>query len=178
MISPLTGIDGLSNCKGELMETKMGVWIDYRKAVIVDLAEEGLQTWTLLSGVDRQPPRKGDSPLTGRRHQTKRVAANDSRQAALTGELNSYYYKIILSMRNACAIFICGPGEAKDELQNIIEQGRLSGRIHGIETVDRMTDGQIAARIAGYFQTVDQGAIARVDLRSPSYARICADLAG
>jgi hypothetical protein len=178
VISPFTGIDDLSNCKGELMQTKMGVWIDYRKAVIVDLAEEGLQTWTLLSGVDTQPPRKGDSPFTGRRHLAKGVAEDDSRQAALTGELNIYYYKIILSVRNAGAIFICGPGEAKDELQDIIEQGRLSGRIHGIETVDRMTDGQIAARIAGYFQTVDQGAIARVDFRSPPYADICADLAG
>jgi hypothetical protein len=56
MISPITGIDGPSNCKGELMETKMGVWIDYRKAVIVDLAEEGLQTWTLLTGVPCLPP--------------------------------------------------------------------------------------------------------------------------
>jgi hypothetical protein len=133
------------------METKMGVWIDHRKAVIVDLTEKGPQTRTVLSGVEKQLRRTGDSPLTGR-YEAQQVPADDSRQAALTGELNSYYDQVILSMRNACAIYICGPGEAKGELQNRIEQGPLSGRITAVEPADTLTDGQIAARIARYFQ--------------------------
>jgi hypothetical protein len=133
------------------METKMGVWIDHRKAVIVDLAENGQEIRTVLSGVQKQLRRTGDSPLAGR-FEAQQVPADDSRQAALTGELNSYYDEVILSMRNACAIFICGPGEAKGELQNRIEQGPLSGRITGIETADKLTDSQIAIRIVGYFQ--------------------------
>lgn len=133
------------------METKMGVWIDHRKAVVVDLAEKGQVIRTVLSGVEKQLRRSGDSPMTGR-YEAQQVPADDSRQAALTGELNNYYDQVILSMRNACAIFICGPGEAKGELQSRIEQGPLSGRITGFETADAMTDRQIATRIAGYFQ--------------------------
>jgi len=34
------------------METKMGVWIDHRKAVIVDLGAQGPETRTVLSGVE------------------------------------------------------------------------------------------------------------------------------
>ena len=133
------------------METKMGVWIDHRKAVIVDLTEKGPETRIVLSGVDKQLRRTGDSPLKGR-YEAQMVPADDSRQAALTGELNSYYDQVILSMRNACAIYICGPGEAKGELRNRIEQGPLSGRITAIETADTMTDRQIAARIAEHFR--------------------------
>jgi len=139
------------------MTTKMGVWIDHRKAVIVDLTENGSKTRTVLSGVEKQLRRTGDSPLTGR-YEAQQVPADDSRQAALTGELNSYYDKVILSMRNACAIYICGPGEGKGELQKRIEQGPLSGRITAVvETADTMTDKQIAARIVEYFQQGDQG---------------------
>jgi len=133
------------------METKMGVWIDHRKAVIVDLTEKGPETRIVLSGVDKQLRRTGDSPLKGR-YEAQMVPADDSRQAALTGELNSYYDQVILSMRNACAIYICGPGEAKGELRNRIEQGPLSGRITAVETADTMTDRQIAARIAEHFR--------------------------
>ena len=138
------------------MEPKMGVWIDHRKAVIVDLTEKGHQTRTVLSGVEKQLRRTGDSPLSGR-YEAQMVPADDSRQAALTGELNSYYDQVILSMRNACAIYICGPGEAKGELRSRIEQGPLSGRITAVEPADTMTDSQIAARIVRYFQQADQG---------------------
>lgn len=138
------------------MEPKMGVWIDHRKAVIVDLTEKGPQTRTVLSGVEKQLRRTGDSPLAGR-YEAQMVPADDSRQAALTGELNSYYDQVILTMRNACAIYICGPGEAKGELRSRIEQSPLSGRITAVETADTMTDSQIAARIVRHFQQADQG---------------------
>jgi hypothetical protein len=47
---------------------------------------------------------------------------------------------------------IFGPGEAKGELQKRIKKNRLGGRIVGIETVDKMTSRQIAAKVRRYFQ--------------------------
>lgn len=44
-----------------------------------------------------------------------------------------------------------GPGEAKNELKQRLEVNNLGGRIVGIETVDKMTEPQIAAKIRQHF---------------------------
>jgi stalled ribosome rescue protein Dom34 len=63
------------------------------------------------------------------------------------GHLNRYYDEVISFIHEAESILILGPGEAKEELKKRIERKRLHGRIVGIETVDKMTDGQIEARV-------------------------------
>ena len=49
------------------------------------------------------------------------------------------------------SILIFGPGEAKGELKKRLERNNLGGRIAGVETVDKMTDRQIAARVQQHF---------------------------
>ena len=70
---------------------------------------------------------------------------------AYTGHLNIYYDAVIASIRDADSIIIFGPGEAKGELKERLEKSNLGGRIVGIETVDKMTDRQIAAKVRQYF---------------------------
>ena len=53
--------------------------------------------------------------------------------------------------RDAEAILLFGPGEAKGELKKRIERDKLGGRIVGVETVDKMTDRQIAAKVRQHF---------------------------
>jgi hypothetical protein len=80
------------------------------------------------------------------------VPASDSRQKTLTGHQNIFYDSIIASIRNAEAILIFGPGEAKGELKKCLKKTNLAARIVGIETVDKMTDRQVAAKVRKYFQ--------------------------
>jgi len=68
------------------------------------------------------------------------------------GTLDMYYDGVIASIREAESILIFGPGEARGELKKRIEKGTLSGRIVGVETADKMTDQQIAAKVRRYFQ--------------------------
>jgi hypothetical protein len=69
------------------MTGKAGVWIDHRRAVLVTLTAAGEHTTTILSNVEKHPERTGDSPLKGS-YEATQVPADDSRQRALTGELN------------------------------------------------------------------------------------------
>jgi hypothetical protein len=46
---------------------------------------------------------------------------------------------------------ILGPAEAKVEFKTHLESEALSGRFAGIETMDKMTDRQIAAKIREHF---------------------------
>jgi hypothetical protein len=133
------------------MKTTVGLWIDHRKAIIVAVTEKGEETGLIISKAEKQLRRSGDSRLKGR-YEPLQVPAADSRQKALTGHLNIYYDAVIASIRDAESILIFGPGEATGELKKRLKKNKLGGRIVGIETVDKMTDRQIAAKVRTYFQ--------------------------
>jgi hypothetical protein len=141
-------------CKGEMMKMTVGLWIDHRKAIIVTVTDKGEETGLIISKAEKQLRRSGDSPLKGS-YESSQVPASDSRQRTLTGHLNIYYDAVIASIRDAEAILIFGPGDAKDELKRRLKRNKLAGRIAGLETVDKMTDRQIAAKVRKYLQKVD-----------------------
>ena len=132
------------------MKTKVGLWIDHRKAIVVAVTDKGEEIRLIISKVERQLRRSGDSPLEGAYDQ-EQVPARNSRQRSLTAHLNIYYDAVIACIRDAEAILIFGPGEAKGELKKRLKRDNLSGRIVGMETVDKMTDHQIAAKVRQYF---------------------------
>jgi hypothetical protein len=132
------------------MKRKVGLWIDHRKAVIVIISDNKEQTKLIISKVDKQPGRL-DGKRTKTQYEQHQFEADDSRQREFTGHLNIYYDAVITCIRDAEAILIFGPGEAKGELKKRIEREKPSGRIVGVETVDKMTDHQIMAKVRQYF---------------------------
>ena len=132
------------------MKLTVGLWIDHRKAIVVTMTDTGEEIDLTISGVQKQLRRSGDSPLKGR-YESLQVPADDSRERKLTGQLNIYYDAVIASIRDADSILLFGPGEAKGELQERIEKSRLRGRIASVETVDKMTKRQIAAKVRQHF---------------------------
>ena len=132
------------------MKTKVGLWMDHRKAVIVVVSDKGEEIKLIVSKVEKQRRRSGGSPLKGP-YEALQVPADDSHEREFTGHLNIYYDAVIGCIRDAEAILIFGPGEAKGELKKRMEREELGGRIVGIETVDRMTDREIAAKVRQRF---------------------------
>jgi hypothetical protein len=133
------------------MKKTAGLWIDHRKAIIVVMTDNREEMTLVISRVERQLRRSGDSPLKGP-YEAQQVPADDTRQRTFTGQLNIYYDAVIASIRDVEAILVFGPGEAKGELKERLERDNLGGRIVGIETVDKMTDRQIAAKVRQYFR--------------------------
>ena len=132
------------------MKKGVGLWIDHKKAIVVALTNKGEETGLIISQAEKQPRRSGASRLAGP-FEPKHVAADDIRQRVLTEHLNLYYDAVIASIRDAETIWIFGPGEAKGELKKRLERGGLGGRIAALETVDKMTDRQIAAKVRKHF---------------------------
>jgi len=132
------------------MSTQVGLWIDHKKATIVAVTDQGEAISEILSDVEKQLRRSGDSPLKGS-YEAHQVPADDSRQRTLTGELNTYYDKVIEQIRDADSILIIGPGAAKHELQKRLEENRLGAKVVGVETVDHLTEPQLAAKIRQHF---------------------------
>jgi hypothetical protein len=138
------------------MRTKVGLWIDHRKALIVAVTDKGEEIALIISKVDKQPGRSGGIRSTAS-YEAQQVPADDSRERTFTGHLNIYYDAIIACIRDAESILIFGPGEAKGELKKRLKRNKLDGRIVGIETVDKMTDSQIAEKVRKYFQEKSGG---------------------
>src|SRR5450759_3083507 len=132
------------------MKTKVGLWIDHRKAIVVAVTDKGEEIGLIISKVEKQLRRSGDSPLKSS-FESQQVPAENSRQRTLMGHLNLYYDAVIARLRDAESILIFGPGEAKNELNKRLEGNNFGGRIVGVETVDKMTDRQIAAIVRQRF---------------------------
>jgi hypothetical protein len=105
----------------------------------------------VISKVEKQPGRSG-GVRSVTPYESQQVPADDSRERRFTGHLNIYYDAVIACVRNAESILIFGPGEAKTELKKRLERNKLGGRIVGIETIDKMSDRQVAAKVRQYFQ--------------------------
>jgi len=133
------------------MKTTVGLWIDHRKAVIVAVSEQGEETREIESKVEKQPGRfEGVRSTTP--YESQHVSADDSRERRFTGHLHGYFDEVIAHIRDAESILIFGPGEAKGELKKRLERDNLGGRIVAVQTVDRMTDREVAAKIREYFR--------------------------
>lgn len=132
------------------MKTNVGLWIDHRKAVIVTITDTGEKITQVLSEVEKQLSRTGDTPLGGS-YDIQHVPADDSQQKALTGHLNVYYDEVIANIRTADSIMIMGPGEPKGELKKRLEKNKLGERIACVESAERMTEPQLAAKVRKYF---------------------------
>jgi len=136
------------------MTDKAGVWIDHRRALVVVLSADGEHCHEIFSKVEKHLERGGDRPMRGS-YEARQVPADDSRQRALTGDLNGYFDAVIAALRPCAPLLLFGPGEAKGELHARLIKMKLGTAVAAVETEDKMTNPQIIAKVRTYF---DHGA--------------------
>jgi hypothetical protein len=130
-------------------EVEAGLWVDHRETVVVVLSKTGEEVKRIQSHAEKQLRRTGE-PSVGR-FEYQEVPADDSRQRAYSGYLARYYDEIIAYLRDAGAILIFGPGEAKGELKKRFEKEKPGAHTVVIETTDKMTEPQIVAHVRQHF---------------------------
>jgi len=124
------------------MKPHVGVWIDHRKAVVVSLKDRIERTRRILSHMQKHVRFSG---------RAERISAEDQRDRRFAGQLDKYYDKVVSFIRDADAILILGPGEAKLEFKARLDGEALGSLVVGIETADKMTDRQLASKVRGHF---------------------------
>jgi len=126
------------------MKTNIGLWIDHRKAIIVTITDEGEEVYKITSNMEKHVRfTNGNGSEDG--------SSEDVRDRQFGNHLNRYYNEVIAVIRDAESIQIFGPGEAKGELEKQLEHAGLKAHILAVETVDKMTDHQIAAKVRERF---------------------------
>jgi hypothetical protein len=126
--------------------------------LVVVLSKNGEETKRIQSNAQKQLRRTGE-PSVGR-FEYQEVPADDSRQRAYSGYLARYYDEIIACVRDAGAVLIFGPGEAKGGLKKRFEKEKTGAHIVTMETTDKMTEPQIVAHVRHHFdlEAAKQGA--------------------
>jgi hypothetical protein len=126
------------------MNKQAGLWIDHRKAIVVLITDEGEEIKKIVSGMEKHVRFSGgDGSADG--------SSEDVRDRQFGNHLNIFYDQVIAVVRDADSIQIFGPGEAKGELEKRLEQEGLKAHILAIETMDKMTDRQISAKVRERF---------------------------
>jgi hypothetical protein len=136
------------------MKTNIGLWIDHRKAVIVMASGAGEEIKIILSDANRQPGR-----IHGERSnasfESLQVEADDVSERKFTAELHRYYQEVVACVQHAVRLLIIGPGEAKGQLVKELNKAMPKGSIITVETADKLTDRQIAARVYDHFKDMN-----------------------
>jgi len=132
------------------MKKEIGLWIDHREATIVILTDDGEEIKRIASNSGKHIRYSGSSHSKTPQG-LKEVASEDQRDRKFGNQLNKYYDEVIAAIRDADSIQIFGPGEAKGELEKRIEHEGLKAHMLAIETVDKMTDRQISAKVRERF---------------------------
>jgi len=132
------------------MNKQAGLWIDHREAIIVVLEDKKEETKRIVSSNEKHIRYSGSSH-SKTPEGLKEVTSEDQRDRKFANDLNSYYDEVIAVIRDADSIQIFGPGEAKGELAKRLEHAGLKAHIQAVETTDKLSDRQIAAKVREQF---------------------------
>jgi hypothetical protein len=133
------------------MKREVGLWIDHHKTVIVTVIDDKEETREIRSNIDKYVRLSGG--ITAKKPNISPMSiAEDVGDRRDGNHLSGYYDGVVSMLRNADSIWIFGPGEAKVELKKRLEREELGGRIVSVETVDKMTDRQIVAKVLLHYQ--------------------------
>jgi len=127
------------------MKKQAGIWIDHKQAFIVFVGDAGEEIERKDSGMEKRVRYSGHAA-------SQEGSADDQRDRQFAAHLGKYYDEVIAQVHDAESILILGPGEAKGELGKRLAAQGLGRRVVGVETVDKMTEHQIAAKGRQYFQ--------------------------
>jgi len=132
------------------MATKAGVWIDHRKAIVVLVTDAGKEIKKIKSGIEK-PVRSAGRSSSKNKYTPNDFIAEDSRERKLVSGRKKVYDEVLACIRGADSLLILGPGEAKGELSKHIKAKKVRGLTVEVQTTDKMTDRQVAAKVSEHF---------------------------
>jgi hypothetical protein len=121
---------------------EVGIWIDHKRAVIVDISADHVSTSTLVSDVAPHPHYAGSQEGGGEKKYEERHNLR----------LDQYYDEVISQIGQPDSLLLFGPGEAKLQLKDRLGRSHASSeRIVAVESTDKLTDPQIVAKVKEHY---------------------------
>ena len=137
----------------------VGVWLDHREAHLFWADEQAnVEAQYVQSEFQETGEPSERSHGNGPNGSQSGGVAHASLEHRRREQLNHYYKDLAKSLREADDIYVFGPGLAKKELAQVLaERVKLADRLRGVESADRMTKPQMAARVREFFGLPREG---------------------
>jgi hypothetical protein len=132
------------------MAKQAGVWIDHKQAIVVLISGKEKEIKKIAFDIG-QPIRAVAGSRSTKPYKPGAFIAEDTLQRKTENDRQNYYDDVIKSMRGAKGLLVLGPGEAKGEFVKRLRSKKLDGVTVDVETADKMTDRQIAAKVGLHF---------------------------
>lgn len=133
------------------MDKQIGLWIDHKKAVIVILEDEKEEVKQIESNMEKHVRFRGGA-RTRNAYSPNFFQAETQIDRRFNVHLNRYYSQVISELNGASSLYVFGSGEAKHELEKRLTSGKHHAPNILVETADKMTDRQIAAKVRKHFE--------------------------
>lgn len=133
------------------MKKQIGLWIDHQKAILVILENDKQEVKRIQSNLERHVgfQQEADAKTAEGPQFYTRETRMDRR---FHDHLSKYYQQVISAVNGAERLLVFGNGEAKYEFEKQFKRAhRRVPRLH-LETADKMTERQLAAKVRKYFE--------------------------
>lgn len=135
------------------MKKKIGIWLDFKEANIIELDKEDTKVETIFSDIELVHP-KGGARSKKPYGPMDKISERTFLERRKMQE-KAYYKKLIDAVREADGLFIFGPAEAKDGLvKEIKNSSHFHVNLKGVERADSMTENQKIATVKAFFKRV------------------------
>lgn len=122
---------------------EVGIWIDHKKAVVVNISAGHVSTKTLVSEIGAHPRYAGSQEGGGEKKYEERH----------NHALDRFYDDVISELGEPDALLLFGPGEAKLQLKDRLGRSNaLPESIVALESTDKLTDPQIVAKVKEHYR--------------------------
>jgi hypothetical protein len=130
----------------------LGVWLDHREVFLIWVSEDGeVGTEHATMDYSGNGEKSGLAKSAGSGVYGGLAPHADPTQKRHR-QYRKFYDRIYRAARQADAVYIFGPGQAKQELEKFLAGHKdFNGRIRAVESAERMSEPQMVARVRQFF---------------------------
>jgi hypothetical protein len=140
----------------EMERIRWGIWIDHAEAILVRFGPDG------EAGI-----RRIESGVAGRAKSTGGMsgfsgqiggASHKKPERRRLNQLSRFYEEVVATVEDADEIAIIGPGKAKKNFETKLRELNADAEVVAVLPADRLTDGQVVARLRKILRVPAPGA--------------------
>ena len=133
------------------MKKRIGIWMDFREAFIIELQEKDASIAHVSSEIEDFHP-KGGSRMKGAPWGPMDKISEPKYLERRKHQEKDYYQRLMKATEIADELYIFGPAQAKEGLKKAINDNtNFKPSLKGVETADSMTENQRVAKVRAFF---------------------------
>lgn len=131
---------------------KTGVWIDSKKAYIVNLSGSDANLSVITSEIEGVTRIEGEGKEYGR-FGNQYTTLENKQENRRKHEVAEYLEEVVENIKSADEIVVFGPAQMKIELEKQIKENQpLAKKLLDVVNADSMTENQIIAWVKDYYK--------------------------